>query len=254
MSYTKNILFALSAAISLFSASCSKSDDSTPTSGTVMMHFDNMVGSQTLALNTATYLNSMGDSFTVSKWNYYISNIVLNGASGTASFTEPVSYHLIEAEDANSQMFNITNVPAGTYTSISFMIGVDSLHNVSGAQTGALDPGKGMFWDWNSGYIMFKMEGNAPKAVATGGKLTYHVGGFMGENNTVRSVSLSFASPITVNGNTSHMHIVADLAKALNSPNAVDFSALQTIHMPGAAAKKIADNYAGMFSIMEVMQ
>ena len=54
-------------------------------------------------------------------------------------------------------------MPAGNYNSLSFLLGVDSMHNVSGAQTGALDPANDMFWTWNSGYVMAKMEGASPR-------------------------------------------------------------------------------------------
>jgi hypothetical protein len=49
-------------------------------------------------------------------------------------------------------------------TGIRFLLGVDSARNVSGIQTGALDPARGMFWTWNSGYVMAKIEGSSPSA------------------------------------------------------------------------------------------
>jgi hypothetical protein len=33
------------------------------------------------------------------------------------------------------------------------------------------------------------------------------------------------------------------------APNVIDFATLNTIHMPGANAKTLADNYADMFTI-----
>jgi hypothetical protein len=50
--------------------------------------------------------------------------------------------HLSKSE-LNTSLKNIT--------AIKFLLGVDSLKNVSGIQTGALDPAKGMFWTWNTG-------------------------------------------------------------------------------------------------------
>ena len=66
----------------------------------------------------------------------------------------------------NHRLLNLY-LPEGDYTELQFLLGVDSLHNVSGAQTDDLDPAKDMFWTWNSGYVMAKMEGNSP-AVKTG--------------------------------------------------------------------------------------
>lgn len=91
------------------------------------------------------------------------------------------SYHLINEEGTASKSFSFFVMPT-QYNSLSFLIGVDSLKNVSGAQTGGLDPLNGMFWTWNTGYIMFKMEGNSPSSSVVNNKIEYHIGGFSGAN------------------------------------------------------------------------
>lgn len=229
-------------------ASCKKDNDNNGP-GKVTVELNNVAGAQELSLHTGWYKNEHGDSFTVSKFNYYLSNIKLNGNSGN-SYAEPESYHLVEEGDAASLEFNLTNIPAGQYNSITFTIGVDSLRNVSGVQTGALDPAKGNFWDWNSGYIMLKFEGNSPKAPTPDGALVFHSGGFSGPNSVLKTVTLTFPETVTVNdGVTPHIEMEADILKLFKSPNVIDFSAMTTIHMPGTNAKKLADNYAGMFTI-----
>jgi hypothetical protein len=45
------------------------------------------------------------------------------------------------------------------------------------------------------------------------------------------------------------VHLTADVAVLFKSPNVIDFSTINTIHMPGANAKKLADNYANMFTL-----
>ena len=243
----------LSAAVITSVSSCTKKENPKPTveNGQVYMEFFNVVGEGNLQMNTQWYQNANGDSFTVSKLNYYISNVVLNGSTGTANYTEPESYHLIEHSATPSEMtFNMATVPGGKYKSVTFTIGVDSLRNVSGAQTGALDPALGNFWSWNTGYIMLKFEGNSPKAPTTGGKLMMHTGGFAGANNVLRTVTLNFPAEVEVSKNkTPHIHLQANVLKLFQSPNVINFATTNTIHMPGADAKKLADNYAGMFSV-----
>lgn len=78
------------------------------------------------------------------------------------------------------------------YDSITFLIGVDSLHNVSGAQTGALDPVNDMFWTWNSGYVMAKLEGNSSSSPQMNQKFEYHIGGYSGKHNVVKKLSFRF--------------------------------------------------------------
>lgn len=251
---TINLLVAaLSTAFIL--SSCQKQDDKSknvtpaPGTGKVKIELANAVGDQQLVLNNQWYVNQNGDSFTVSKFNYYISNIKLTGPNG-ASYTEAESYHFISQEETGTKTFDVANVPAGTYNSITFTIGVDSLRNVSGAQTDALDPIHGMFWTWNSGYIFMKMEGHSPKSADS--TLTFHIGGYEGENRGQRTVTLSLPSSLTVNSNNPHMHIRANLLSLFGSPNVVNFSTTSYMMMPSAETKKIADNYEGMMSVILV--
>jgi hypothetical protein len=69
-------------------------------------------------------------------------------------------------------------------------LGVDSIRNVSGIQTGALDPLKGMFWTWNSGYVMAKLEGSSESSNSAGNRFTYHIGGFRPGMNVLKTIDL----------------------------------------------------------------
>lgn len=255
------ILSALFLIGALSLSSCKKDPDEEPTptptpsatTGSIALHFENMVGDSALVFNTQSYVTANSDSFTVSTFKYYISNIVLT-KSGGGTYVESESYHLIDASDLATGDITLTNVPLGDYTGISFIIGVDSLRNVSGAQTGALDPANGMFWSWSSGYIMLKFEGNSPQSTAAANALLFHVGGFSGANNTIRTVSPSFGVDIaSVSSSvTPEIHFKTDILELFTTPTNVDFSTLNTIHMPGANAKTIADNYANMFTVEHI--
>ena len=237
-------------------SSCKKDpDEVTPatTTGSVALHFENTVGDSALVLNTSMYVNANLDTFNVSKFNYYISNIKLT-RSDLSVYTETESYHLLEAENSESLELVLNNVPVGDYIGIQFTIGVDSTRNVSGAQTGALDPANGMFWSWNNGYIMAKFEGTSPQSTAMGNMLMYHLGGFSGTNSVLKTVSPSFNSDVaSVSATvTPEIHLKADLLEWFTSPSNINFASLSTIHMPGANAKLVADNYANMFSVEHI--
>lgn len=233
----------------LFSA-CKKKEDPQPKTGSVSFEFDNIMNGRTINLNSDWYLNDNYDSFQVTKLSYYISNIKFHDRNGNV-YAVPESYHLLQQEDPGSLSFTLDNIAAGTYTSISFLIGVDSIRNVSGAQTGALDPVHGMFWDWNTGYIMAKFEGNSPQS-SQNGKLIYHIGGFSGEFNPIKQVNLSLPMDMVISDNVGMISIETDLAEWFRDPYLIDFSKLSTIHMPNANARKIADNYADMFQVRSV--
>lgn len=219
-------------------------------SGTVQIVFTNNVGNVPLVLNTAWYKNAHNDSFQVSMFKYYISNIKLNKSG--SNFTEAESYHLLNHADATSLSFNLNDVPMGTYNSITFTIGVDSFRNVSGAQTGALDPANGMFWSWNSGYIMMKFEGISPQSTQTGNVLKYHIGGFSGVNNTVKTVTLNLPQSITVDANSKKIKLSANILALFSNPNTINFSTMSSVQMPGVESKMLADNYANMFTVTGV--
>jgi len=254
MKQTIRAVTALMLTVTLFTAACKKKDPdpqpATPAEkGSVEIRLDSRAGIEPLVLNSSWYLNENGDSFQVSKFSYYLSNIRLHTKDGSV-YTEQESYHLVRQEDPSSLKFTLANVPAGNYTSVSFMIGVDSIRNVSGAQTGALAQEHGMFWDWNSGYIMAKFEGSSPQS--PNGGIMYHIGGFSGEHNALRTVTLDFPNEIPLNGGKGSVVINADLLEWFRTPHLIDFSALPTIHMPGANARKISENYAGMFKVAMV--
>src|SRR4051812_35236065 len=95
----------------------------------LVVRFNAVSNSQALVTESKWYSNSSNDHYTVTKFNYYISNVRLKKEDGTY-YSEPESYHLIKyAEDVRT--FTIQNLPQGNYTGIEFLIGVDSIRNFS---------------------------------------------------------------------------------------------------------------------------
>jgi hypothetical protein len=220
--------------------------------GSATINFNNTAGSEDLKLNIGNYVNANGDSFNVSKFKYYISNIVLKKADGT-TFVEPESYHLIDNSKGNKYSLVLDNVPAGTYNGISFILGVDSTRNTSGAQTGALDPALGMFWTWNQGYIFLMLEGYSPNSAGFNNAIVFHLGGFTQPYNCIRKVAPTFGTRdlIISESKTSKMEIKTDILKMFESPTLIKFG--QTSEgMGGPIAVTIANNSVNMFSITSI--
>ncbi|PJJ59327.1 MbnP family protein [Hymenobacter chitinivorans] len=244
-------LFLALAALSVSFSSCKKDADAKPQVGKLDLEMDHVVGASSLVLNAATpnYSTPSGDHFSVSTLRYYISNIRLRKEDGS-EYVQPESYYLVDAARPDSKVLTLDQVPVGDYTGITFTIGVDAARNTAGAQQGALSPSD-MFWSWNTGYIFLKLEGKSPEASA--GAFTYHIGGFEGPNNAIRTVSPAFPSGTKLLIRTDHapeMHLKVDVLKILTGPTEVRFATFSAPHMPGAAAVQLADNYAaGMFRI-----
>jgi hypothetical protein len=237
-----------------FNTACNDKDTpATDISGTVKLSFSNVVNTAPMVLNTQTYTNPAGENYTLSKFKYYVTYIEVGNASTKAA--EKDSYHLVDQSIASSQSFNIS-MGVNNYTTFSFLLGVDSTRNVSGAQTGALDPLNDMFWTWNSGYIMAKMEGNSPVSTQPNNKVEYHIGGFSGPNSVLKKITLTMPAGKTLDvreGKTSEIKITADFARWWQNPNNITIAALPVCTTPGVQAKQIADNYANMFTLTDVI-
>jgi len=217
--------------------------------GDVSLEFQNIAGSVFLDATGATnYVNSTGETFNVELFKYYVSNVKLIKDDGT-KYEVPNSYFLIDANDTNSLKVNLANVTGGKYTGIEYLIGVDSARNVSGSQTGALDPVNGMFWSWSTGYIFMKLEGQS--SASSNNSFVYHIGGFSGVNRGQRTVSIDFTpSVLIVDGGKreAEIHILTDVLEIFKNPNNISIANGSNIMMVGPSSSNIANNYADMFS------
>lgn len=239
--------------LSFFTKQSSTKKSTAAGNGTVKISFVNTVKGKPLQLNTGKYINPFGETYSISKFKYYISQVSLQ--RGKAVFWEPESFHLIDESNADALHFSFA-LGAGNYDALNFLLGVDSLHNVSGAQTGALDPLNDMFWTWNSGYVMAKIEGQSPQSTLVNNKLEFHIGGFMGENNVLKNITLNFPAGKSLNiqeGKTSEIVIEADIDTWWQQPNDIKIAEHPVCSMPGPLAKKIADNYSKMFMVKDVI-
>ena len=120
----------------------------------------------------------------IETFRFYASNFQIEYSDGT--FDKTISGNqLIDIEEEKSGRISIPVQANKSIQAIHYLIGTDSLANVSGAMDGDLDPLKGMYWAWNSGYINFKLEGSR---MMSGKKIPfeYHIGGYNGTQATSR--------------------------------------------------------------------
>jgi hypothetical protein len=145
----------------------------------------------------------------------------------------------------------VRDMPVGNYVYVRWMIGVDSARNVSGTQTGALDPSNAMFWSWQTGYIMAKLEGKSPVSTTVQNMIIFHVGGYAAPYSSQRTVSPGFSTQqaIVTNVSVPRIDIATNLLEWFTTPNNIQFNTLSVVTAPDADAMIIADNYADMFSV-----
>jgi hypothetical protein len=268
----KKLLFAM--AVAALFASCSKNNDNIEPDynednlASLSVEFDNIVGERTLVLNNTAslYTNAAGEKFSLSKVQYFISNIKVSKADGTTyTVNQDSSYFLINGADKTTR-FATVKVPEGDYTKLTFTVGVDSLRSTMdiSKRTGVLDPSgsmeDGMYWGWNAGYIFFKMEGNSDvisddtNGDPTGKKqFKYHIGGFGGYSaptiNNIKTVTvdLTTAGIARVRSDReSNIHLFVDLLKVFNGTNSFKIAEHPNV-MFSEFSTSVAGNLSGMF-------
>ena len=176
----------------------------------------------------------------IEKLQFYISQVRLYDGDEVV-FSEENSFHLLDAAAAESLTIPLELPKELVYTQVRFHLGLDSLCNVSGAMGGDLDPTKGMYWTWQSGYINFKLEGNAAHCPARKNRFQFHIGGYQAPYNTLQEIKLETAA-------SQHIQIQINLDHFFEQ---VDLSKTYQVMSPNEEALQLAPLVASIFSILE---
>jgi hypothetical protein len=183
------------------------------------------------------YVSGNKDTLQLTVFKFYISNLKLEYADKT-TYSEPEIYHLIDIENPNSCKIPIENIADKAISRVSFSIGVDSLASVSGALEGDLDPTRGMYWAWQSGYINMKLEGRSSSCKTRKNEFQFHIGGYMKPNYAMRKVVLE---PKKSN---STVKIDVDVAALFSQ---LELSKINSVMVPCTKAMQIANYSVTMF-------
>jgi hypothetical protein len=217
--------------------------------GTLKIIFTNTANGKNVVLRDSSYNNFFGEQYNINKLKYYISNLKFKGTAEVKEHKRDIYYLVNAAADENA--FEVELQP-GTYDHLKFLLGVDSIRNCSGAQSGALDPVNDMFWTWNSGYVMFKLEGVSPASTADLQRIEHHIGGYKGTNNVATEISLDLKSLEIKPGAVTELVIEANLDNYWHSTADIKISELPICVITGDLAKKIASNFNKLFSVKSI--
>ena len=192
-------------------------------------------------LNKKIKLSKFNNSRSISSFRFYISNIQLL-ENGKKVWEEINSHHLIDASDSSTLTIMLKNIPKNTsYSVVKFNLGIDSTTNVSGALGGDLDPTKGMYWSWQSGYINFKIEGNDSICPNKNNSFQFHIGGYASPYNSLQKIYLK-------TNNTNKVKILVNLDVFLNN---IDLTMEYNVMSPNKKSVKLAKLASKMFSVNE---
>ena len=186
----------------------------------------------------AVYFINNNDSLKITQLKFYISNINLKRKS-TNVYTKKNSYHLVDVFEKKTTSIILQSKNKIEFDEIEFSLGIDSLTNSKGVQNKDLDPLKGMYWAWHSGYINLKLEGRSNLCATRNNMFQFHLGGFL--NNFYNMQILSLKTKPTKN-----ILINVELS---NFFSGVDLKNLNHIMMPSTEAVELTKEATKMFFI-----
>jgi hypothetical protein len=183
--------------------------------------------------------DSNGDSLSISTLRFYLGNFVFFNKGKTVF--EEKNHHLLDLEDEKSLNLAFQMPKNMDFDSLQFELGVDSLTHVSGVMGDDLDPTRGMFWTWQSGYINVKLEGFYSKYAGNRHEFEFHLGGYLAPFQSVQLVGLD----LTTFKKLSNLPINLDLTTFFEK---IDWSKNQNVMSPSVEAVRFSELFSKSFS------
>ncbi|MBL8000081.1 MAG: hypothetical protein JNL32_15775 [Candidatus Kapabacteria bacterium] len=156
-----------------------------------------------------------GNAVRFSRIKFLLSNVELLKENGTSQKVE--GYGLIDCSKDTGNYVS-ASVPAGSYSGIRFLVGLDSTVNFGNpnqwAVTHPLSPARNkMYWDWQLGYIFMVLEGDYQKVLGGWDGFSYHIA--LLENGTTITIN----KPFTVGANGATIPVGFEVNELFKNPN-----------------------------------
>ena len=224
--------------------------------GNVTLSVTNLVQNAALVLNSDSYTNASGETYSVSELKYILSDFVFIDNDGN-EFVYPKSnsYFLINQADTETLSLNFSNVPAGEYTSLKFGFGVDqSKYPIKSGTLNFIPKAEEakMLWGWAAGYKFIKFEGTyKTSAQATTKDFLIHVGSHGTNVDNYKEVALPLNSLVVTTLKNTNTTLEVDIAKVFDAVNTMSLATKDEIQIDPENSPKYAANVQTMFSIKE---
>jgi hypothetical protein len=216
----------------------------------LIIHFRAYVHGEPLQLNKK-YKNPFGEIFELNRFRFYIGKAgPLYTESGFKS-TVSSDYQLVDFSDSSSTHIELPASAGSACNGIQFQLGVDSADQNKGAQSGMLDPAKGMFWTWNTGYLSFKMEGYSPISTQPAHIIAYHIGGYRYPNSTVWNIKINTTNEEVfriTKENRITVEVPIELDYFFDGPTPLHINEISACTTPGPEARNMSENFISSFT------
>lgn len=204
----------------------------------INIHFAPTFGVRQIDLSDSAFVVNENSKFAIEVLKFYVADFrFLN--KGKEVGREKNSYHLVDVSIKSTLEFKISAPLQKEFDQLIFNLGIDSTTNVSGVLGGDLDPTKGMYWTWQSGYINFKLEGTSNLCKTRNNEFQFHLGGYQYPYSSIQEVSL-------LTKNDKSITIKLDIEKAMNG---IDLSKQDHIMSPKSEAVVLSNKFSKAFTI-----
>ncbi len=221
-----------------------------PAAASLIIQFRAYVHGERLQMNK-NYKTPFGEEFEISRFRFYVGKLSpLYTESGFQAVTDR-RYQLIDFSDSSSTSIRIPAFAGSACNGIQFELGVDSADQIRGAQSGVLDPVRGMYWTWNSGYQSFKIEGSSPVSMQPSHMMAYHIGGYRYPNSTVWKIKINTTNEEVFrisNENRIIVEVPVELDYFFDGPMPLHIRETPACTTPGDMARKLSENFIGSFT------
>jgi hypothetical protein len=154
----------------------------------VSLNFIPMWQGTTISVDSVFSIVNSGDSLRVTALRFYVYNIQLESENRVV-WNSGDQHFLMDVFEKDGASIPTNLSTQSKVDHLSFVIGVDSTLQTTGAHSGVLDPIHGMYWSWQSGYINWKLEAEVIHA-GQSNAIQWHVGGYRVPYQTQRLVRL----------------------------------------------------------------
>lgn len=217
--------------------------------GTLRVNLSHQFGGKPLVLDSLRFGEE--DVYSVSRLSYFLSGFELQAEDG--SWRElPDKYAWLDARSRRNS-FMLKDIPAGSYKSFRFQVGIPkAVNHGDPAQYAAdhpLNPNlNNLHWDWSGGYIFLALEGRYRNSKKELEGYVYH----LANDQNLSSVQISVGFRVK---NATHLALVLDVEQLLTNPREVSFEEdgnSTHSHLGDPIASALVANLQSVFSIREV--
>jgi hypothetical protein len=211
----------------------------------VTFKFIHYVGKEPLVLDTIRYTNLFGNKYSVATLKYFVSNIILQKSDGDSLELKEVFY--IDAAINKTATFTLSGkIPAGTYSRLSFLFGLNKEQNVSGKFPNP--PENRMEWPetMGGGYHYMKLEGKIDSAGEIK-NFQAHTGQLNGTPHFIKVILP--AARFRIDNKGVNILIIMDINEWWHNPNTIDLNRITSIMDNGPVQQRLMENGGDVFSI-----